>query len=147
MNKRDIKKCVSEIIDSLCDRNGFDDWWYNLEDSIEKEIEMELEEIIKRRTIKSEKYEKLETMNQTLQYLHLCGFNISENKYNEENFSPYKEITHPDSDKVFHYTPEHVQDLNGPYGTVDMLPIVKEEVEKIFGFELPTMEELPNKIQ
>jgi len=85
--------------------------------------------------------------NQTLQYLHLCGFNISENKYNEENFSPYKEITHPDSDKVFHYTPEHAQDLNGPYGTVDMLPIVKEEVEKVFGFELPTMEELLNKIQ
>ena len=49
MNKREIKKCVAEILDSLCNRNGFDDWWYNLGDDIEEEIESELEEIIERR--------------------------------------------------------------------------------------------------
>lgn len=46
---RQIKKCVAEILDSLCDRNGFDDWWYNLDNDTELEIEKELEEIIKRR--------------------------------------------------------------------------------------------------
>ena len=49
MNDLDIKKCVLEIIDSLCDRSGFDDWWYNLSDDIEQEIENELFEIIKKR--------------------------------------------------------------------------------------------------
>ncbi len=49
MSKLEIKKCVLEIIDSLCDRNGFDDWWYNLGDDIEKEITSELESIIERR--------------------------------------------------------------------------------------------------
>lgn len=49
MSKLEIKKCVLEIIDSLCDRNGFDDWWYNLGDDIEGEIENELFEIIDRR--------------------------------------------------------------------------------------------------
>jgi hypothetical protein len=44
-----IKKCVSEMLDSLCDRSGFDDWWYNLSDDIEKEIEDDLFEIIDRR--------------------------------------------------------------------------------------------------
>lgn len=46
---RHIKKCVAEILDSLCDRSGFDDWWYNLDNDMELEIEKELEEIIKRR--------------------------------------------------------------------------------------------------
>jgi hypothetical protein len=45
----EIKKCVGEIIDSLCDRNGFDDWWYNLDDEVENEIISSLEEIIKKR--------------------------------------------------------------------------------------------------
>jgi hypothetical protein len=49
MSKVEIKKCVGEIIDTLCDRSGFDDWWYNLDDDIEKEIEKELESIIERR--------------------------------------------------------------------------------------------------
>ena len=49
MNKVEIKKCVGEIIDTLCDRGGFDDWWYNLDDDTEKEIEKELESIIERR--------------------------------------------------------------------------------------------------
>ena len=46
---REIKKCVLEIVDSLCERKGFDDWWYNLDDSITEEIENEIEEIIERR--------------------------------------------------------------------------------------------------
>ena len=46
---REIKKCVGEIIDSLCDRNGFDDWWYNLDDEVEAEIISSLEEIVKKR--------------------------------------------------------------------------------------------------
>jgi hypothetical protein len=49
MNKLEIKKCALEIIDSLCDRNGFDDWWNNLDDDIEEEITSELESIIERR--------------------------------------------------------------------------------------------------
>jgi len=49
MSKLEIKKCVLEIIDSLCDRNGFDDLWYNLDDDIENEITTELESIIERR--------------------------------------------------------------------------------------------------
>lgn len=49
MNKRQIKICALEIIDSLCDRGGFDDWWYNLDDDIETEIISELENIIEKR--------------------------------------------------------------------------------------------------
>ena len=49
MNKREIKKTVSEILDKLCDRSGFDDWYFNLGDDIEKEIERELFETINRR--------------------------------------------------------------------------------------------------
>jgi len=47
---RRIKQAVSEILDNLCDRSGFDDWWYNLDDDIEKEIEDMMFEVIKRRT-------------------------------------------------------------------------------------------------
>ena len=36
MNKLEIKKCVLDIIDTLCDRNGFDDWWDHLDDEIEE---------------------------------------------------------------------------------------------------------------
>lgn len=49
MNKVEIKKCALEIIDSLCDRGGFDDWWYNIDDDIEAEIISELENIIEKR--------------------------------------------------------------------------------------------------
>jgi hypothetical protein len=50
MSKLEIKKCVLEIIDSLCDRGGFADWWYNLDDeTLEKEIVKELEDIIHNR--------------------------------------------------------------------------------------------------
>jgi hypothetical protein len=49
MSKRKINKCVAEILDSLCNRSGFDDWWYNLDDDTEKEIEKELRDIIERR--------------------------------------------------------------------------------------------------
>lgn len=51
----EIKKCVLEIFDLLCDFKGFDDWWYNLDDSITEEIEKEVEEIIKRRFEKIKK--------------------------------------------------------------------------------------------
>ena len=46
---REIKKCVLEIFDALCDRSGFDDWWCNLDDDTQEEIENEIEEIIERR--------------------------------------------------------------------------------------------------
>lgn len=49
MNKKEIKICALEIIDSLCDKGGFDDWWYNLDDEIETEIISELENIIEKR--------------------------------------------------------------------------------------------------
>ena len=49
MEKREIKNCVGEIIDELCNRNGFDDWWYNLDDEVEKEITDKLEEIVEKR--------------------------------------------------------------------------------------------------
>jgi hypothetical protein len=49
LEHREIKKCVLEIFDLLCDKSGFDDWWYNLGDDITEEIENEVEEIIKRR--------------------------------------------------------------------------------------------------
>ena len=45
----EIKNCVGEIIDTLYDRDGFDDWWCNLDDETEQEIINQLEEIIKRR--------------------------------------------------------------------------------------------------
>jgi hypothetical protein len=48
MNK-EIKKCVAEILDSLCDKSGFDDWWYNLDKNTAEKIEVEIEEIIKNR--------------------------------------------------------------------------------------------------
>jgi len=46
---KEIKKCVLEIFDWLCERKGFDIWWYGLDDNITKEIENKIEEIIKRR--------------------------------------------------------------------------------------------------
>jgi hypothetical protein len=49
-----VKKCAMEIIDRLCDRNGFNDWWFNLDDDIEEEIMQEIETIIKKRTQKGE---------------------------------------------------------------------------------------------
>ena len=52
MSKREIKKCVLEILDILYVRNdGFDDWWDNLGDDIENEITTELESIIERRIL------------------------------------------------------------------------------------------------
>ena len=49
MNKREIKKCVLEIIDYLGSRNGFDNWWLQVEDNEEIEITKKLEDIIERR--------------------------------------------------------------------------------------------------
>ncbi len=49
MTPIEINKCVFEILDSLCNRSGFDDWWYNLDESTEIEIEKELRDIIAKR--------------------------------------------------------------------------------------------------
>ena len=54
MKNKEIKKTVLEILDALCDRNGFDDWWYNLDNDIEEEIETMLYEIINKRLNKDE---------------------------------------------------------------------------------------------
>jgi len=54
MDKREIKKCVLEILDSLYDRSGFNDWWDNLDDNTEEEITLELEKIIERRLEKTQ---------------------------------------------------------------------------------------------
>jgi hypothetical protein len=40
------KEIVNKIIDSLCDRSGFDDWWYNIDAEIQAEIKDELQTII-----------------------------------------------------------------------------------------------------
>jgi len=53
MTKRDIKKCVLEIIDYLGSRNGFDNWWLQVEGDMESEITKELEDIIDRRLNKN----------------------------------------------------------------------------------------------
>ncbi len=53
----EIKNCVGEIIDTLCNRSGFDNWWFNLNDELEKEITDELEEIVKKRFNKTKAYE------------------------------------------------------------------------------------------
>jgi|DEB0MinimDraft_6_1074348.scaffolds.fasta_scaffold61134_3 hypothetical protein len=45
---REVLKCVSEMIDYLCTLNGFDDWWYILDDEVEEEIETKLREIVKK---------------------------------------------------------------------------------------------------
>jgi len=41
------KEIIEKIINSLCDRGGFDDWWGNIDTSIQNEIMEELEDIIK----------------------------------------------------------------------------------------------------
>jgi hypothetical protein len=54
MTKLEIKKCVLEILDTLYERNGFDDWWDQLDDDVENEIHSELEFIIEKRLNKDE---------------------------------------------------------------------------------------------
>jgi len=49
MEKKEIKKMVLEIVDSLYNRGGFDDWWSNLDNDIEEEIIKEIEDIIEKR--------------------------------------------------------------------------------------------------
>lgn len=49
MKNLDNKKIALEIIDSLCDRRGFNDWWNNMDDEINEEIINEIENIIKKR--------------------------------------------------------------------------------------------------
>jgi hypothetical protein len=55
MKNVEIKKAVAEILDKLYDRPGFDDWYFNLDDVTEEEIERELFEVIDRRLNKDEK--------------------------------------------------------------------------------------------
>ena len=33
---------ANSIISNLCDRSGFDDWWYNLDEDIQDEIKEEI---------------------------------------------------------------------------------------------------------
>ena len=49
MTKLEVKKCVLAIIDYLGSRNGFDNWWLQIEDNEESEITKKLEDIIKSR--------------------------------------------------------------------------------------------------
>ena len=49
MTKLEVKKCVLEIIDYLGSRNGFDNWWIQVEYNEEIEITKKLEDIIERR--------------------------------------------------------------------------------------------------
>jgi len=49
MTKLEVKKCTLEIIDYLGSRNGFDNWWLQVEDDMESEITKKLEDIIKSR--------------------------------------------------------------------------------------------------
>lgn len=55
MKKIEIKKAVAEILDKLCDRSGFDDWYFNLGEEIQEEIERELFETVDRRVNRNEK--------------------------------------------------------------------------------------------
>lgn len=41
------KEIIEKIIDTLCDRGGFDDWRGNIDTEIQIEIKEELENIIK----------------------------------------------------------------------------------------------------
>lgn len=49
MTRREIKKTVLELIDCLCSRAGFDDWYYSLDENTSDEIERELYSLILRR--------------------------------------------------------------------------------------------------
>lgn len=88
IDKRDIRKCVSEIIDTLCNRNGFDDWWYNLDSSTESDIEVELFDIIYERLksklsiYKIEKYDKffMQNRNRNIYSFHVLDNNCSDIK-------------------------------------------------------------------
>ena len=41
------KELINEILWSLCDRGGFDDWWRNIDEDIRDEIVEELVTIVK----------------------------------------------------------------------------------------------------
>jgi len=45
------KQIIEEIIDALCDRGGFDDWWGNISIDVKDEIIKNLENIIKNKVI------------------------------------------------------------------------------------------------
>jgi hypothetical protein len=41
-------KLVQSIIENLCDRGGFDEWWYNIDDDIKREIRVEMRQTIEK---------------------------------------------------------------------------------------------------
>jgi hypothetical protein len=58
MTRREIKKTVLELMDCLCSRAGFDDWYYSLNDDTQEEIDRELYSLIKRRIEESQRKKK-----------------------------------------------------------------------------------------
>jgi hypothetical protein len=58
MTRREIKKMVLELMDCLCSRAGFDDWYYDLDDDTQEEIDRELYSLIKRRIEESQRKKK-----------------------------------------------------------------------------------------
>ena len=48
MRKRE--KLVKQMMEYLCGRGGFDDWWRNLDDDIQEEIIVDLAEFIRVKT-------------------------------------------------------------------------------------------------
>ena len=43
---RNVEELSEIIVGTLCDRNGFDNWWYDLEPEIQEEIEQEIQECV-----------------------------------------------------------------------------------------------------
>jgi len=38
MKQTEKESVAHQIINSLCDRKGFDDWWYNIDEDIQQSI-------------------------------------------------------------------------------------------------------------
>jgi hypothetical protein len=79
------------------------------------------------------------TQHEELKYkLSEYGLILSDKvEYDKETYCPYRGVTHPlHVGKVWKYTPEFAQDINGPYGVVDAYPVMKEELIKVFGKDI-----------
>lgn len=44
---KSMKNLTEKIIDYLCDRNGFDNWWYNIDEETQEEIKKGMEKQLK----------------------------------------------------------------------------------------------------
>ena len=44
--RRNNEELSQTIIDTLCERKGFDNWWYDLDDDIQEEILEQIQENI-----------------------------------------------------------------------------------------------------